>query len=115
MAQAAPDLTVYAPFSENSKTAKLSGNSNMQLSGDLPRIDSATALYPLYAAFAEATYGEEDYSPENVVCTNTGNAYNSIMAGECDIAFVATASSLRLGIRIDIMPQRCTPTQALSF
>lgn len=91
-AQAAPDLTVYAPFSPNSQTAKLQEDSILHLTDSLPVLDGATALYPVYAAFAEATYDPAAYTPQLVQCTNTSNAYQAVIAGGRDIIFVATAS-----------------------
>jgi ABC-type phosphate transport system, periplasmic component len=94
--EAKPDLSVYTPFSANSKTAKLDAQSTLRLSGDLPVLDGATALYPIYAAFAVAVYDEADFSPEDVLCTNTRGAYEAIAAGERDIAFVASASEKQI-------------------
>ncbi len=94
--EAAPDLTVYEPFSKNSKTAKLYTESTLQLSKNMPVIDGATALYPVYAAFAEATYNEKFYSSQNVLCTKTGDAYRSLIKGERDIIFVAAASQKQI-------------------
>jgi phosphate transport system substrate-binding protein len=91
-AQAKPDLSVYAPFSENSKTAKLAEEASLRLTGNLPVLDGATALYPVYAAFAEATYDRNVFSPDDVLCTNTSNAYEAVISGERDIVFVAGAS-----------------------
>lgn len=95
-AQASPDLTVYAPFSENSQTAKLDEKSALLLADPLPVLDGATALFPVYAAFAEAVYDKDLYSPQTVLCTNTSNAYKSIISGERDIVFVATASQKQI-------------------
>lgn len=92
-AEVKPDLTVFAPFSENSQTAKLDEKASLTLSGSLPKLDGATALYPVYAAFAESLYEEAAFSPNDVVCTNTRNAYEAIMTGERDIIFVAGASA----------------------
>lgn len=95
-AEAGPDLSVYAPFSENSETAKLDGESAMTLTGNLPMLDGATALYPVYAAFAEAAYDINSFSPDRVLCTNTRGAYEAVIAGERDIIFVAGASAKQL-------------------
>lgn len=95
-AQAAPDLTVYAPFSKDSKTAKLGEKSSLQIRADMPILDGATALYPVYAAFAETTYDEKAYSPQKVLCTNTSGAYKSVINSERDIIFVATASQKQI-------------------
>ena len=90
---ALPDeLSAFVPFSPGSKTVKLTDTSTLQLSGDLPKLDGATALYPVYAAFVEAAYSESAFTPGDALCTNTQNAYKSIVAGDSDIIFVAGAS-----------------------
>lgn len=90
--EAAPDLTEYAPFSARSKTVKLDEKSELKLINSQPVIDGATALYPVYAAFAEASYEEDAFSEDTVLCTNTRGAYEAIIAGERDVIFVASAS-----------------------
>ena len=57
--EAAPDLTIYATFSEKSWLAKLNEPSELRLTSELPVLDGATALYPVYAAFAQAVYAED--------------------------------------------------------
>ncbi|MCL2010533.1 MAG: substrate-binding domain-containing protein [Synergistaceae bacterium] len=94
--EATPDLTVYAPFSEGSKTAKLGEKSTLALTGSLPVLDGATALYPVYAAFAEAVYDKDSFSQDYVLCTNTRSAYEAVIAGERDIIFVAGASEQQM-------------------
>jgi len=96
-AEAAPDLTLYAPFSENSKLARSSGKPALSLSDNLPVLDGATALYPVYAAFAEAVYDKKAFSEDTVLCTNTRGAYEAIIRGERDIVFVAGASDEQIG------------------
>ena len=91
--ETAPDLTVYAPFSENSKTAKLDGQATLKFIDNLPMMDGATALYPLYAAFAEAVYDEAAFLQNTVLCTNTRSAYEAVTAGKQDVIFVAGASA----------------------
>jgi phosphate transport system substrate-binding protein len=90
--ETSPDLSVYAPFSADSKTAKLAAEPTLTLSDNLPVLDGATALYPVYAAFAETTYAEDSFSQDYVLCTNTRNAYRSVISGERDVIFVAGAS-----------------------
>ncbi|MDR1083387.1 MAG: substrate-binding domain-containing protein [Deltaproteobacteria bacterium] len=94
--QAKPNLTEYAPFSETSKTAKLEEESDLRLIEDLPVLDGATALYPVYAAFAEAAYDKNVFLPDDVLCTNTQNAYEAIMSLERDIIFVAGPSDQQI-------------------
>lgn len=93
---APPDLSMYAPFSEGSRTAKPDGRPALRLTGDLPVLDGATALYPVYAAFAEAVYDEGVFSPGDVLCTNTRGAYDALIAGERDVIFAAGASAEQL-------------------
>jgi len=94
--EAAPDLTVYLPFSVGSITAKLDGESELHLTNSLPVLDGATALYPIYAAFAEAVFDEDIFSQNYVQCTNTRGAYEALIMGERDIIFVAGASEKQI-------------------
>lgn len=48
------DLYAYEPFQDNEKVAELEGPATFQIEGDLPILDGATALYPLFAAFAQS-------------------------------------------------------------
>ena len=89
-----PDLTVYDPFVEGSKAATLDGAASLRMEGDLPLLDGATALYPVYAAFAQAVYAEADYvQGETARCTNTAGAYRALIAGERDVIFCAGPSA----------------------
>ena len=89
-----PDLTVYDPFIEGSLAATLDGEASLHMEGDLPLLDGATALYPVYAAFAQAVYAEEDFVlGETIRCTNTAGAYSALIAGERDIIFCAGPSA----------------------
>jgi len=60
-------LRDYLPFDslvasewwfEKSKVALLESPSSLRLTSDLPRIDGATAMYPLYSSFVRAVYPE---------------------------------------------------------
>ena len=90
--QAAVDLTIYAPFSPNSRAVRLGETAELRLTEDLPLLDGATALYPVYAAFAEAVYDEAAFVPDDVRCSNTAGAYQAIIAGDRDVIFVAGAA-----------------------
>ena len=92
----------YVPFTEGSKVKNLGEEATLRFSDDreaLPRMDGATALYPVYAAFAQATYPEslgELIEPEIqhiVSCSTTSHAYQRIVDGKCDIIFVAGPSA----------------------
>jgi len=88
------DLTLYAPFAENTKAVSLEEKSILKLESDLPLLDGATAMYPLYAAFARAVYPEKEYRLYNseVMCNNTIGAYESLINKKVDIIFVAQPS-----------------------
>lgn len=106
------DLREYEPFAEGTKAAKLRGPSALTLSGELPKLDGATALYPLYAAFAQAVYPSAEYDPYKSVikCSGTGFAYEALMNGEADIIFAAAPSEQQLalakqkGLELELTP-----------
>lgn len=89
-ADTGPDLSLYAPFTDSALLATAQ-DCTLTLS-DLPSLDGATALYPLYAAFAQATFDEAAYTPDLVRCSKTNRAYDAIIAGECDVAFLPAPS-----------------------
>ncbi|PPA70728.1 PstS family phosphate ABC transporter substrate-binding protein [Jeotgalibacillus proteolyticus] len=88
------DLSVYKPFKWNTKAVSLEEKAALKLEGDLPVLDGATALYPLYSAFARAVYPEDDYDlySSEVSSTKTDMAYERLMDGEVDIIFTAGPS-----------------------
>jgi len=94
------DLTLYEPFRENTLTPSLDEASTLTLEAPLPKLDGATALYPVYAAFVRATYPAGDYPAEKyggvVTCTTTYGAYQSIIEGDRDIIFAAGPSDEQL-------------------
>lgn len=95
------ELTDYAPFSNSPNVATLSKPSTFDIGTNVPRLDGATALYPLYASFVQALYPEKAYDPFNdernkVVSTTTGEAYDRLIEGETDIIFVAGPSDSQI-------------------
>lgn len=96
--EAAPDLTEYAPFAPGSKAVRLDEKPTLQLADHLPVLDGATALYPVYAAFAQAAYDESAFSQDTVLCTNTRGAYEAVISGERDVIFVAGASEQQMAL-----------------
>src|SRR5690625_41610 len=88
------NLFEYSPFNENTKAVQLEEEATYRISSQLPVIDGATALYPIYAAFAQAVYPEKEYDPyySDVMSNRTGSAYDSLINGEVDIIFVLAPS-----------------------
>ncbi|MGN1411242.1 MAG: PstS family phosphate ABC transporter substrate-binding protein [Oscillospiraceae bacterium] len=93
------DLDKYLPFDDNSLIVDY--KSSLQLTGDLPILDGATALFPVYSAFMNSTYPQDscefindDFtSNSKLQKTGTTGAYNSIVDGSADIIFVAQPST----------------------
>ena len=67
----------------------------LQIEDELPVIDGATALYPIYAAFAQAVYPEKEYQPygSEVMSNRTGVAYSNLINGKVDIIFALEPSA----------------------
>lgn len=88
------DLFEYEPFQNNEKVAALEEPASFQIEGELPILDGATALYPLFAAFAQAVYPEGIYEPYRgpVATTTTPSAYDRLIKGNADVIFAAQPS-----------------------
>ncbi|MFB5089233.1 substrate-binding domain-containing protein [Psychrobacillus sp. PGGUH221] len=98
MVDAEVNIYVYKPFSDSREVATLEEASTLQLKDQLPRMDGATALYPLYSAFVQATYPENDYYPYDsaVMVNTTPDAYDNLIYGKVDMIFVAAPSEAQL-------------------
>lgn len=94
------DLSAYKPFQENTKAVTLDQPSTLKLEPPLPRLDGATALYPLYSAFAQAVYPKKEYGlyDSEVSANTTPDAYMNVMDGTADLIFVAGPSTQQLAI-----------------
>ncbi|MCL2019995.1 MAG: substrate-binding domain-containing protein [Oscillospiraceae bacterium] len=116
-------LNSYMPFGENTKAVSLNEKSALQFTNDdqLPRLDGATAFYPVYSAFARAVYPTAHYTPyiyltdlssggATVLCTTTPTAYERLINGETDIIFTFGASKEHLksaeekGVKLNFTP-----------
>jgi phosphate transport system substrate-binding protein len=108
----------YRPFEEKNKLVVLEEEAKLKLTDNLPIIDGATALYPLYAAFAQAVYPQGEYYPystlENskpiVACSSTPNAFNKLIDGTVDLIFCAAPSANQIenakkkGVTFNLIP-----------
>ncbi|MFB1081873.1 PstS family phosphate ABC transporter substrate-binding protein [Jeotgalibacillus sp. JSM ZJ347] len=91
------DLTAYEPFESDTKAVSMTEEASLHLKDDLPKLDGATALYPLYSSFVQAVYPEDDYphvgnSYHTVMSTKTDNAYRRLIEEEVGIIFTAGPS-----------------------
>lgn len=110
------ELDEYLPFEEESKIVKR--KSSLQLEGDLPVLDGAAALYPVYSAFVNATYpegscgfdGENFTSDSCLQMNNTRGAYQAVVDGTVDIVICAKPSEEQLayaeqkGVLLEMVP-----------
>ena len=112
------NLRGYEPFTENTLAKSLDGPSSLILRENLPRLDGATALYPVYAAFARAVYPEAQYnvydSPDTtstpIICSGTDKAFESLLQGYADLIFLGGVSdnqrarAQQLGVELKLTP-----------
>lgn len=106
------DLNKYNPFSKDTKAVMLTDTSTLKISNNLPKLDGATALYPIYSSFAKAVYPVKDYNQNNseVMCNTTVGAYKNLIDGSVDIIFVARPSQEQLeeakrkGVKLKLTP-----------
>jgi phosphate transport system substrate-binding protein len=84
----------YDPFRENNPFAKLDADSTLTITENLPVLDGATALYPVYASFVQAVYSEREFLAREdlVLCSQTPEAYKNLLNGSVDIIFCAEPS-----------------------
>ncbi|MBQ8167431.1 MAG: phosphate ABC transporter substrate-binding protein, PhoT family, partial [Lachnospiraceae bacterium] len=79
------ELDRYLPFVEDSELVKV--DSELMLEGDLPVLDGAAALYPIFSATVHAIYPQdcvhfdgENFTEESVLqYRNTRGAYKAIV------------------------------------
>ncbi len=89
------DLQQYMPFEEGTRVVKLDKPTTLKIESNLPIIDGATALYPMYAAFAQAVYPKKSYPiyDSEVMSNMTHVAYENLIEGRVDLIFVAGPSA----------------------
>lgn len=106
------DAYMYMPFQEDSMLQVLDETPTTEFEGDLPRIDGATALYPVYAAAVEMLYPEQGYDPfdSEVMVNTTPDAYSNLFDGTVDAIFAAGPSEGQLktaesqGLQLTLTP-----------
>ena len=103
------DVAKFLPFEEDSDLARI--DSSLKLTEDLPVLDGAAALVPVYAAIVNAVYPEgsvtyeggefsdDNFYGENFAADskmqykNTVRGYTAIVDGDTDILFCAAPSA----------------------
>lgn len=82
------DCGEYLPFVEKTKIVKLDHEASLKLTENLPRIDGAAAVFPVYSAFVNATYPNTTKLNDGVFeYNNTVRGYSLLAQKETDIFF----------------------------
>ena len=112
------EVSEYLPFDEGSGIVRT--ETDVKITGDLPVLDGAAALFPVYSSFAASLYPEESviydkgsgtFSEGSALqYTNTRGAYKGIVDGTCDLIFCAKPSQEQLkyaedmGVELELVP-----------
>lgn len=105
----------YLPFGAKTAIVQTEGE---KLTGELPVLDGAAALLPVYSAVFHALYPEEawafdgeNYAPESKMqYRNTRGAYQALVDGDADLIFCAAPSQAQLdyaaqnGVELELTP-----------
>lgn len=102
------ELDKYLPFKKDSLA--VTTDASVKLTGDLPVIDSAAALYPVSAGIVGSTYPESsvkfngtDFEEgSSLLMNNTIGAYEEIVTGQADIIICAGPSKEQLQVATDM-------------
>jgi len=87
------DCSEYLPFVEESKIVKLDHEASLKLTDNLPRLDGAAAVFPVYSAFVNATYPNTVSLNDGIFeYRNTVRGYRSLALKESDLFFGALPS-----------------------
>lgn len=102
---------LYNPTNEYNELATLDGEASYKFGAEPITLDGATALYPVYAAFANATFPDSALEREKFLfCSTTTGAYERLINGEVDMIFVASASKAQaeaakaMGVELNFTP-----------
>ena len=99
----------YTPNAEGSLAVRLEEESTLKFDEITIRMDGATALYPVYAAFVQAVSPDQVYDPwdysyeskdglSSITCSGTNRAYERLINGRTDVIFVAGPSDAQLAM-----------------
>ena len=119
------ELAKFLPFDENSKIVRLSekipDDEKFSENDDLPVLDGATALFPVYSAFFDSVYpksacnfeGANFSEASKIQKRNTAGAFKAIVEKKADIIFCAEPSQKQLdfavknGVELSLIPIGC--------
>ena len=88
------DCSEYLPFVEETKIVKLDHEASLKLIDNLPRLDGAAAVFPVYSAFVNATYPNTVSLNDGIFeYRNTVRGYRALALKESDLFFGARPSN----------------------
>ena len=110
------DLEHYMPFKEDSEIVHF--KSSLKIEENIPVLDGATALYPIYASYVESLYPEESVkfngkdfeNTSSIQKTGTTKAYKRVVDGDVDVIFCAGPSKKQeeyakeKGVELELVP-----------
>ncbi len=106
----------YLPHAEDAQIVRI--DSTYKIHENMPVLDGATALLPIYSAVANALYPQgscvfdgENFTKESCIqYRNTVGAYKAVVDGDADIIFCAAPSDAQLayakekGVELKLVP-----------
>lgn len=93
----------YLPFVEETKIVKLEREASLKLTENLPRLDGAAAVFPVYSAFVNATYPNTVSLYDGIFeYRNTVEGYKALAEKETDIFFGAHPSKEQINYAIQL-------------
>lgn len=122
------DVSLFLPFEESSKLARTGSSLKFTADEDLPVLDGAAALVPVYASVIDSCYPEgsvtyeggkfsddnyygENFAPDSVMqYQNTVRGFDALVDGKVDLFFTAypskdqLASAREKGVNLEIVP-----------
>lgn len=122
------DVAKFLPFEDTSKLARTGSSLTFQNSDDLPVLDGAAALVPVYASvidncypegtvtykggvFSDDNYYGENFAPDSVMqYQNTIRGFDALIDGSVDLFFTAHPSKEQMqsaedkGVELGIVP-----------
>lgn len=110
-------LWEYSPF-DSTRLVTPDTPPSLTIAEQFPRLDGATALFPLYAAAGQAIYRPSaqqlqefgGFNETYLACTTTPKAYQALINGQADAIFVLQPSAKQraaaeaAGVQLDITP-----------
>ena len=89
----------YDPWSENTLAASVNAPEEYKIKDNLPRIDGAYALYPVYAGMVQALYDRKQFekNPSRYLRTNGSHlTFQRLLDGEVELIFSAPPSKKQI-------------------